>query len=58
MHTRMQLDIPIFAFQIGFRIVATPILNTSQPNMNAGLSQQYHAEADCALALDARLMQR
>jgi hypothetical protein len=49
----MQLDIPIFAFQIRLRIVATPILNTSQLNMDAVLSQQYHAEAGCVLALDA-----
>jgi hypothetical protein len=58
MHTGMQLDIPISAFQIRLRIVATPIQNTSQPNMDAVLSQQYHNEADCALALDARLLQR
>ena len=39
MHTRMQLDNPISAFQIRMRIVATPILNTSQPNTEAVLGK-------------------
>ena len=45
-------------FQIRMRIVATPIRNTSQSFMDAVLGQQHHAEAACALALDARLLQR
>ena len=58
MHSMMQLDVQISAFQIRMRIVATTILNTSESKIDAVLSHQHLVEADYALALDAQLLQQ